>query len=418
MYLDKVKIYCKAGDGGDGVISFRREKFIAKGGPDGGDGGKGGNIYFIADSGLNNLISFKYNRHYRAEDGASGARARRTGKSGADLVVRVPLGTIVRDAKSNSIITDLTEHNQKFLLFEGGKGGRGNTRFATSVRKAPNFSEKGERVQERTIVLELKTIADVGLVGYPNVGKSTLLSVISAARPEIADYHFTTLSPNLGVVEYDYKSFLVADIPGLIEGASLGVGLGHSFLKHIERVRLIVHMVDISGSEQRDPVQDYYTIRKELTDYSPKLATLPEVVVANKIDLLQDKENLKKLEQACAKPIICISAIKRQGTKELVQELIRLLEELPQQQPLTYQPFEYEKDNINAYEVYKVGDIYYVEGGFINHIARRVNFQDTHSLAYFQKTLKDKGVFKELKRQGAQDGDTVSVLGMVFEYME
>lgn len=418
MYLDKVKIYCKAGDGGDGIISFRREKFIAKGGPDGGDGGKGGNIYFIADNGLNNLISFKYNKHYRAEDGANGARAKRTGKSGSDLIVRVPLGTIVRDAKSNNIITDLTEHNQKFLLFEGGKGGRGNTRFATPVRKAPNFSEKGERVQERAIMLELKTIADIGLVGYPNVGKSTLLSVISAARPEIADYHFTTLSPNLGVVEYDYKSFVVADIPGLIEGASQGIGLGHSFLRHIERVRLIVHIVDISGSEERDPVQDYHTIRKELTDYSPKLASLPEVVVANKIDLLQDEQNFIRLEQACAKPVIRISAIKKQGTKELVQELIRLLEELPQQQPLTYQPFEYEKDNINAYEVFKVGDIYYVEGGFINHIVRRVNFQDAHSLAYFQKTLKDKGVFKELKRQGAQDGDTISVLGMIFDYME
>ena len=418
MYLDKVKIYCKAGDGGDGVISFRREKFVPKGGPDGGDGGKGGNVFFVADEGLNNLISFKYNRHYRAENGANGARAKRTGKSGSDLIIKVPLGTIIKDEKSDKIITDLVKTGEKFLLFEGGKGGRGNARFATPVRKAPNFSESGERTKEQSIILELKTIADVGLVGYPNVGKSTLLSVISAARPEIADYHFTTLSPNLGVVEYDYNSFVVADIPGLIEGAGQGVGLGHSFLKHIERVRLIVHIVDISGSEQRDPITDYRTIRKELAGYSPKLAELPEIVVANKIDLLADESILSKFEQAIGKKVISISAIKAQGTKELVKELFAQLSGLPLPEPLIYQPYEYEKENINAYEVRKEGDIYYIEGGFINHIARRVNFDDVHSLAYFQKTLKDKGVFKELKKQGAQNGDSVNVLGMIFEYME
>jgi len=418
MYLDKVKIYCKAGNGGNGVISFRREKYVPKGGPDGGDGGKGGNIYFIADEGLNNLISFKYNRHYRAENGANGARAKRIGKSGADLIIRVPLGTIIKDEKSGKIITDLVKAGEKFLLFEGGKGGRGNSRFATPVRKAPNFAESGETTQERTIILELKTIADIGLVGYPNVGKSTLLSVISAAKPEIADYHFTTLSPNLGVVEYDYNSFVVADIPGLIEGAGKGIGLGHSFLKHIERVRAIVHIVDISGSEQRDPVADYYTIRKELAGYSAKLVELPEIVVANKIDLLQDPSALARLEQACGKEVMRISAIRAQGTKGLVQELFKLLAQLPAPEPLIYQPYEYEKDDINAYEVYKEGDIYYIEGGFINHIARRVNFDDIHSLAYFQKTLRDKGVFKELQKQGAQNGDSVSVLGMVFEFME
>ena len=399
MYLDKVKIYCKAGDGGDGAVSFHREKYVTRGGPDGGDGGGGGSIYFVADKGMNNLASFKYNRYFRAESGANGSKQNKTGKSGKDIIIKVPLGTIIRDENSGEIIIDLTREGEPVLLFAGGRGGRGNSAFPTPVRKAPNFAEKGEKTVERALTLELKTIADVGLVGYPNVGKSTLLSVISAAKPEIADYHFTTLTPNLGVVEYDYKTFVVADIPGLIEGASEGVGLGHNFLKHIERVRLIVHLVDISGSEGRDPVADYHTIRAELSKYSEKLAALPEIVVANKIDLLQDKENIKRLAAACGQQVMTISAISADGTKGLVQKLVGMLDTIPLPAPLEYKPFEYEKENINAYQVHRDGNVFYVEGGFVEHIARRVNFEDPHSMAYFQKALKDKGVFKELKER-------------------
>ncbi|MFA6866532.1 MAG: GTPase ObgE, partial [Clostridia bacterium] len=289
MFLDVATIYCKAGNGGKGVVAFHREKYINQGGPDGGDGGDGGNVYFVANDSLNTLIDFRYAQHYRAEDGSSGEGANRTGKGGKDLIIKVPRGTLIRDAETNGIIADIFNVDEKVLIFSGGRGGRGNARFSTSTRKAPAFAENGEEAIERKLILELKTIADVGLVGFPNVGKSTLLSIISSARPKIANYHFTTLRPNLGVVKHYDDSFVVADIPGLIEGASEGLGLGHQFLRHIERVRLIVHIVDISGSEMRDPINDYIKIREELKNYSNILYNLPEIVVANKCDLVEDE---------------------------------------------------------------------------------------------------------------------------------
>ena len=418
MYLDKVKIYCKAGNGGNGAVSFHREKYVPNGGPDGGDGGRGGSIYFMADESINNLISFRYTQHYRAENGANGEKKNQFGKSGKDIIIKVPRGTIIKDEESGKIIADVFNYGEKILVLKGGLGGKGNAKFANSLRKTPRFSEDGEKTIERAISLELKTISDVGLVGYPNVGKSTLLSVISSAKPEIANYHFTTITPNLGVVEHDYKTFVVADIPGLIEGAAIGVGLGHNFLRHVERVRLIVHIVDISGYEGRDPVRDYLTIREELRKYSEKLAELPEIIVANKTDLTQDDKNLKRLEKETKAKILKISAIARKGTKELVRLIADKLIELPEPKQMEVEPFEYEKDDINEFEVYKDGNVFYVEGGFIEHIARRVNLEDIDSFRYFQKTLKLKGVFKELRKKGAKDGDTVNVLGIEFDYID
>ena len=417
MFLDVATIYIKAGNGGDGAVSWHREKYVAAGGPDGGDGGKGGDIYFEASAAMNTLAAFRYSQHFRAENGTNGSGRNCTGRAGKDLVVKVPCGTVVKDAESGGIIADVYKEGDRILILQGGRGGRGNARFATAQRRSPGFSETGERTVERKIILELKTIADVGLVGFPNVGKSTLLSVISAARPKIADYHFTTLSPNLGTVVYGDESFVVADIPGLIEGASKGVGLGHSFLRHVERVRLIVHLVDISGIEGRDPAEDYIAIRKELTEYSPELGALPEIVVANKCDLQPDESAFEALEKVCGSKVLRISAATTAGIEEFKRTIAAKLEELPPAEPLRFIPFEYETKDRESFEVHKENGVYYVTGGYVEELARRVVLNDGDSFRWFQKALREKGVINELRAQGIGEGDVVDIMGVEFEYV-
>ena len=415
MFLDVATIYIKAGNGGDGAVSWHREKYVAAGGPDGGDGGKGGDVYFEASAAMNTLAAFRYSQHFRAENGANGSGRNCTGRAGKDVVVKVPCGTVVKDAESGGIIADVYKEGERVLVLQGGRGGRGNAKFATAKRRSPGFSETGERTVE--IILELKTIADVGLVGFPNVGKSTLLSVISAARPKIADYHFTTLSPNLGTVVYGDESFVVADIPGLIEGASKGVGLGHSFLRHVERVRLIVHLVDISGIEGRDPAEDYIAIRKELTEYSPELGALPEIVVANKCDLQPDESAFEALEKVCGSKVLRISAATTAGIEEFKRVISAKLEELPPAEPLSFVPFEYEAKDRDSFEVHKENGVYYVTGGYVEELARRVVLNDGDSFRWFQRALREKGVIAELRAQGIEDGDVVDIMGVEFEYV-
>lgn len=418
MFLDIATIYCKAGNGGDGAVAWHREKYVATGGPDGGDGGNGGNIYFMADRSMNTLISFRYTQHFKAEDGANGQGRNCTGKAGQDLIIKVPCGTVIRDAESNGIIADIFNDGEKVLIFKGGRGGRGNARFATPTHRSPGYSEGGERTEQRKIKLELKTIADVGLVGFPNVGKSTLLSVISAARPKIANYHFTTLSPNLGMCDYYGDSFVVADIPGLIEGASEGVGLGHSFLRHVERVRLIVHLVDISGSEGRDPVEDYKAIRKELENYSIALASLPEIVVANKCDLLYgDEDTIERLEAVCGSKVHKISAATTDGVNEIKGVIANTLKDIPPVAPLEFEPFVYEEKDRSSFEVYVEDGVYYVTGGYIEELARRVVLNDGDSFRWFQRVLRDKGIIDALKEKGLKEGDTVCIMDIEFEYV-
>ncbi|MBQ8177648.1 MAG: GTPase ObgE [Clostridia bacterium] len=417
MFLDVAVIYCKAGNGGDGAVAWHREKYVATGGPDGGDGGKGGSIYFQADRSINTLISFRYTQHFKAENGANGSGKNCSGKAGEDLIIKVPCGTIIRDAETNGIIADIFNDGEKVLIFKGGRGGRGNARFATPTHRSPGYSEHGERTETRKIKLELKTIADVGLVGFPNVGKSTLLSVISAARPKIANYHFTTLSPNLGMVESYGDSFVVADIPGLIEGASEGVGLGHSFLRHVERVRLIVHLVDISGAEGRNPVEDYLAIRKELRNYSEDLSELKEIVVANKCDLLYgDESAIAELEKVCGSKVVRISAATTEGVSELKHLMASTLKDIPPVAPLEFIPFEYEEKDKSSFEINVENGVYYVTGGYVEELARRVVLSDGDSFRWFQRCLRDKGIIDALKEAGMQDGDTVSIMDIDFEY--
>ncbi len=419
MFLDIATIYCKAGNGGNGKVSFHREKYVPNGGPDGGDGGRGGSIYVVGDNSTHTLIAFRYTQKFRAPAGDNGDTNNCVGKSGADIIIKMPCGTVIKDAETGGIIADVFEEGTKILLFAGGRGGRGNARFATSTRKAPAFSEFGESTEEHKLRLELKTIADVGLVGFPNVGKSTLLSVISAARPKIADYHFTTLKPNLGVVSVHEEAFVVADIPGLIEGAADGVGLGHAFLRHIERVRLIVHVLDISGYECRDPLEDYAIIRKELERYSPHLASLPEIIVANKTDLMDDDcDNIARLKAATGAEIVEISASTTAGTRKMCEIVHAKLKELPALEPLEFEKFEYAKVDKNEIKISKTTAGYYVSGGLVNDFARRVVLSDPESFRWFQKVLRDKGVIKALKAAGLQDGDVVQILDVEFEYFE
>lgn len=417
MFLDTAVIYCKAGNGGKGAVAWHREKYVATGGPDGGDGGNGGSIYFCGDNSMNTLISFRYTQHFKAEDGADGSGAHCNGKSGKDLIIKVPCGTIIKDAETDGIIADIYENGVNVLIFKGGKGGRGNARFATPTHRSPGYSESGIKTKERKIKLELKTIADVGLVGFPNVGKSTLLSVVSSARPKIAGYHFTTLSPNLGVVADFDSSYVMADIPGLIEGAAEGVGLGHSFLRHVERVRLIVHLVDVSGSEGRDPVEDYKIIRKELYNYSPELAELPEILVANKCDLPVDEDVVKALEEVAGKPAMRISSATTMGVDKLKHVIAEKLKTLPPPAPIEFTPFEYEEEDRTAFEVYVENGVYYVTGGYVEELARRVVLSDSQSFRWFQRALREKGIIDALLKKGMKDGDTVCILDIEFEYL-
>ena len=420
LFIDKVKITIKSGDGGDGMNSFKSFKGFANGGPDGGDGGKGGDVYIVGDKDKNDLIDFRFGAKFTAGNGERGGTNFCYGKSGADVVISVPLGTLVRDAETGKVLCDVYTDGEKKLLARGGNGGKGNVRFTTARRHAPHFAQKGQKTQVHTLILELKVIADVGIIGFPNVGKSTLLSKISAAKPKIANYHFTTLSPNLGVVRYYDKSFVAADIPGLIEGAAKGAGLGHDFLRHIERTRMLVHVVDISGSEGRDPYEDFCKINEELAEYSAKLASLPQVVALNKCDVYGAEENVAAFMKKC--PLACypITAVNGEGTDKLLKAICDILDTLPPAQPVPADEFEYDIPSSDEFSVEKDEEenVWYVTGGLVDLLERNVVLSDPDSMAYFQKVLKDKGVIRELKRQGVQEDDTVVVGGVEFAFKE
>jgi len=423
MFVDRAKIKIKAGDGGNGIVSFHREKYVAAGGPDGGDGGKGGDIIFEVDEGLRTLIDFRYKRKYIAESGQHGGPARRTGRSGRNLVIKVPPGTLIKDAETGRILADMVEPGQRTVVAKGGKGGAGNQHFATSTRQVPNFAKPGDPGEEYMVELELKLIADVGLVGFPNAGKSTILSMVSAARPKIADYPFTTLEPNLGVVRVgEGTSFLMADIPGLIEGAHQGVGLGFDFLRHVERNRLLLHVVDVAGVDGRDPVDDFEKINEELRLYSPKLAERPQVVAANKIDLPQGQENLDRFRDAVEKKgykVFPISAASNNGVTELMQYIAEQLRELPEAVPLTdaYEEVVYRTEEEEPFTIRKEGNVYIVEGNWIRKVVGSTNFDAYESLQYFQRSLRTKGVIDALENMGINEGDTVRIYDIEFEYM-
>lgn len=427
MFIDKVSITVKAGDGGDGAVSFRREKYVPNGGPNGGDGGKGGDIILKVKDNISTLLDFRFQKHFRAENGHKGDINNMAGKKGKDLIIFVPRGTLVRDEKTGKVIKDMYAPDEEFVLLKGGNGGKGNQHFASSRRQTPRFSQSGQRVSEHNIILELKTIADVGLVGYPNVGKSTLLGAITEAKPKIANYHFTTLSPNLGVLRQYDKTCVIADIPGLIEGASEGVGLGHQFLRHIERTRLIVHIVDISGIESRDPKQDFVTINKELNDFSKVLAELPQIVVLNKADLLPpESKNIEEFKAFLKKqkgyenaPVYVISANQRKGVEALISAIFEKLETLPKPKPIQSEEFEFDKPDTSSVEVIKLDDgVFEVTGGKITELLRKTNFDEDDSLAYFQKRLRDDGIIAKLREIGLKDKDTVVVGDIEFEYTE
>jgi GTP-binding protein len=423
MFIDRAKIHIKAGDGGNGMVSFRREKYVPAGGPDGGDGGKGGDIVFEVDGGLRTLIDFRYMRKYVARSGENGGTAKRTGKSGEDLVIKVPPGTVIKDTETGRILADMIEPGQSAVVARGGKGGAGNWHFATPTRQVPNFAKPGEPGEEYTVELEMKMVADVGLVGFPNAGKSTLLSRVSAARPKIADYPFTTLEPNLGVVRIDEgASFLLADIPGLIEGAHKGVGLGFDFLRHVERTRMLLHIVDVASVDGRDPVDDFEKINEELKLYDPGLAERYQVVAANKTDLPQGKENLERFTKAVEAKgytVFPISAAANTGVKQLMQYIAAKLDELPAVVPLadTGKEVVYTAEEEEPFTVRREGDVYIVEGSWIDRLVRSVNFSSYESLQYFQRSLKSKGVFDALEEMGIEEGDTVRIYDIEFEYV-
>ena len=421
MFTDYVKIYAKAGNGGNGAISFRREKYVAAGGPDGGDGGRGGNIYFEVDPDSNTLIDFRYNKKFKAESGKNGEGGHRYGKSGQDLYIKVPIGTIVRDANTNEILADLSEPGQKALILKGGRGGKGNSHFATSTRQAPRFAQDGENGEERELILELKLLADVGLIGFPNVGKSTFLSMTTSATPKIADYHFTTLEPNLGVVKTDYgDSFVIADIPGIIEGASEGTGLGIQFLRHIERTRLLLHVIDVSGSEGRNPVEDFYTINNELKQYSEKLSKRKQIIVANKIDIMQNESLYKDLEKVAKEnnmEIFKISAATNEGVSELIKHIAEVLKTLPKENLIEVQDRKvYTLKDDDEYTINKEDGVYVIKGEAVERVMRRVNIADNESLYYFQKSLDELGVNQKLKEMGVKEGDIVKICDYELEW--
>ncbi len=420
MFIDRAIISIKAGDGGNGITSFIHYKGKVSGGPDGGDGGKGGDVIFIADSSLTNLADYYYKTKYVAERGANGEPKNCFGKAGKDVVLKVPLGTVIKDKETGSVIADMFEDGQKKVVLTGGDGGKGNARFTNARRHAPHFSQTGEKTETKRVILELKTIADVGLVGFPNVGKSTLLGKLTKARPKIADYHFTTLSPNLGVCEMYDKTFTVADIPGLIEGASEGLGLGTEFLRHIERTRMLIHVVDMSGIEGRDPYADYVAINEELKKYDKKVAKLKQIIVANKCDIEGAAENLKAFKEKVGKnkKIVPISAIDGKGVDKLKEEIIKVLEKLPPVKPLEYEEFTYKKPEKLEYEILKEGETFVVVGSLVEVLKRNVVMDDMNSLAYLQKVLKDRGIIDKLRKMGATEKSTVIIGGEEFEFVD
>ena len=425
MFADRAKIIIKSGKGGDGHVSFRREKYVPNGGPDGGDGGKGGDVIFLVDEGINTLADYRHRRKFAAEPGEEGGKKNCHGKNGADLILKVPEGTIIRDAASGKVIADMSGENKRSVILHGGRGGLGNQHFATSTMQAPKYAQPGQEAIEIEVQLELKVIADVGLVGFPNVGKSTFLSRVTNAQPKIANYHFTTLQPNLGVVDMeDGNGFVIADIPGLIEGASDGVGLGHAFLRHVERCRLILHVVDVSGSEGRDPIADYETIQQELERFNADLAARPQMVAANKCDMATEEQIAafrNYIEQEKGLPFFCISAATTQGTKELVQAIGAKLTELPpilqyEPEPLTAEELA-ETTEKGTFEIEVEDGVYYIDAKFLEPILRTVNLDDYSSLQYFQKVLRSSGIIDKLEEMGIQEGDTVNLYGFEFDFV-
>ena len=419
MFVDRAIITIKAGDGGNGITSFMHFKGKVGGGPDGGDGGKGGDIIFTATKTLTTLADFYYKTKYVAENGAAGEPKNCFGRSGENLVIKVPLGTVIKDRKTGSIIADMFFDGQTKTVLVGGDGGKGNAKFVNARRHAPHFSQTGEKTETKQVILELKTIADVGLVGFPNVGKSTLLSKLTKANPKIANYHFTTLSPNLGVCEYYDNRFIIADIPGLIEGASGGAGLGTEFLRHIERTRMLVHVVDIAGSEGREPFDDYLKINAELKKYDKEVGKLKQIVVANKIDYFGADEKLKEFKKKVGrKKVVAVSAVTGEGLDELKKCIYEALIKLPPLKPMEFEEFNYTKPERLEYEIFKEGETFVVVGTLVDVLKRNVVMDDMNSLAYLQKVLKDRGVIAELRKMGATEKSTVIIGGEEFELID
>ena len=424
MFVDYAKIIIKSGNGGNGAATFRREKYVAAGGPDGGDGGKGGDVYFVVDPDSNTLIDFRFTKKFKAEDGQNGSGSHRFGKSGEDIYIKVPLGTIVKDAETGKVIVDMSKKGQQELILKGGRGGKGNSHFATSTRQAPRFAIDGEKGKEKEIILELKLLADVGLLGFPNVGKSTILSRVTKATPKIADYHFTTIDPNLGGVKTEYgDSFVLADIPGIIEGASEGVGLGTQFLRHVERTRLLLHVIDVAGTEGRDPVDDFNKINSELEKYSEKLASRKQIIVANKIDSMQDEENYKALETLAKEKdleIYKISAVTGEGLNELFNHVAKLIKTLPKEEVVEIEDrIVYTlEDEEEQFEIEVKDNEFIVTGPAVERLMGRVNIGDNESYHYMEKMLKKLGIEQALKDKGVKEGDTVKILEWEFEWYE
>ncbi|NLG37857.1 MAG: GTPase ObgE [Clostridiales bacterium] len=419
MFVDIAKIYIKSGDGGDGCVSFRREKYVPRGGPDGGDGGQGGDIVFEANPAMRTLLDFRYRRKYEASRGDDGDSGKRTGRSAPPLVIEVPPGTVVRRSDTGEVVADLSTPGERITVLRGGRGGRGNARFTTSTRQKPAFSQPGQRTQCYEVTLELITLADVGLVGYPNAGKSTLLAAATAARPKVGDYPFTTLSPNLGAARFDEYSFVIADIPGLIENAHQGAGLGHDFLRHISRTRMLIHVVDAAGVEGRDPVEDYESIRRELSLFNPALLSLPEIVAANKTDIPGSQENVARLREHVGESarVLPISAATREGVSALMRETVRVLRTLPEPEPL---PVETELASLIAdrFEVRRVEDGYLVTGTLVDRMLEAANLDNPDSFRQFQRQLRERGIIDALREKGAGEGDTVIMGELQFEFEE
>ena len=421
-FVDHVKITCKAGNGGNGSMSFHREKFVLNGGPDGGDGGNGGNVCFYADLNMHTLLDFRFKSKYTAENGVDGAAGNCTGKRGEDLIIKVPVGTVIREAESGAVVADMDTAGETRTILHGGRGGWGKPHFATPTRQAPNFAKPGIKTEVHTFLLELKTIADVGLVGYPNVGKSTILSVVTSAKPKIGNYHFTTLKPNLGIVRRHGKDIVLADIPGLIEGAADGAGLGHDFLRHVERTRLLLHVLDIAGSEGRDPVEDFDQINHELANYG-ELAERPQIVVCNKSDLPDSEENVARLKAHLAElgldyPVFVVSAATHQGFDALLDKTGDMLEALP---PIVHFEEEVSYDDSvkpGTFEVVRDGAVFEVVGSSMQRLIDSVNFDDEESMSWFHRTLRKWGVIDALRKAGAQEGDTVRIIDMEFDFVE
>jgi GTP-binding protein len=425
MFADRAEIFIKSGKGGDGHVSFRREMFVAAGGPDGGDGGRGGNLIFVVDEGLNTLSDFRYKKKYCAEDGQDGGQKRCHGKDGADLILKVPAGTVIREKETGKVVVDMSQPNHKEIILKGGKGGKGNQHYATPTMQVPKYAQPGQKGQEMTVLMELKLIADVGLVGFPNVGKSTLLSRVTNAKPKIANYHFTTLNPNLGVVDMDGAGFVIADIPGLIEGASQGLGLGHEFLRHIERTKVIIHMVDAASTEGRDPVEDINKINAELIAFNPEIAKRPQIIAANKIDVLYGEEEqaivqkLKDIFEPKDIPVFSISAVSGKGIRELMYHVKKTLETLDRT-PVIFEKEFFPDDLVSSKEPFSVWKeeehLYAVEGSRIERMLGYTNIDSEKGFEFFQNFLKENGIIDKLESLGIVEGDTVRMYGLQFDY--